>query len=104
MSYNSPFTGNVVQPTDVSYREINLTSDLQLEWPINGTTTGNAAARIMDVLPDQAGWDLFMPPANQTSVGNDAMIRNIGAFTCKCNSNCLSNSTGSSCDECVLTF
>jgi hypothetical protein len=81
MSYNSPFTGNVVQPTDVSYREINLTSDLQLEWPINGTTTGNAAARIMDVLPDQAGWDLFMPPANQTSVGNDAMIRNIGAFT-----------------------
>jgi hypothetical protein len=81
MSYNSPFTGNVVQPTDVSYREINLTADLQLEWPINGTTTGDAAARIMDVLPDQAGWKLFMPPANQTSVGNDAMIRNIGAFT-----------------------
>jgi len=81
MSYNSPFTGNVVQPTDVSYRYIELTADLQLEWPINGTTADGAAARIMDVLPSQAGWDLFMPPANQTSVGNDAMIRNIGAFT-----------------------
>lgn len=81
MSYNSPFTGNVVQPTDVSYRYIELTADLQLEWPINGTTADGAAARIMDVLPDQAGWDLIMPPANQTSVGTDAMIYNVGNFS-----------------------
>lgn len=79
MSYNSPFTGNVIQPTDVSYREINLTADLQLEWPINGTSTNDAAARIMEVLPDQAGWTISMPPANQTSVGQDALFRNIGA-------------------------
>jgi hypothetical protein len=45
MSFNSPFTGNVVQPTDVSYRRIILTAVLQLEWPINGTTTDDAAAR-----------------------------------------------------------
>lgn len=81
MSYNSPFTGNVVQPTDVSYRYIELTANLQLEWPINGTTADGAAARIMDVLPDQAGWDLIMPPANQTSVGTDAMIYNVGNFS-----------------------
>jgi hypothetical protein len=78
MSYNSPFTGNVVQPTDVSYRKINLTLNLQLEWPINGTTTGDVAARIMEVLPDQAGWTIDMPPANQASVGQDALFRNIG--------------------------
>jgi len=78
MSYNSPFTGNVVQPTDVSYREINLTADLQLEWPINGTTTGDAAARIMEVISTSSSWKLYMPPANQTSVGTDAFIRNIG--------------------------
>jgi hypothetical protein len=48
MSYNSPFTGNVIQPTDVSYRRITLTTDLQLEWPINGTTDDAAAARIME--------------------------------------------------------
>ena len=35
----------------------------------------------MDVLPDQAGWDLIMPPANQTSVGTDAMIYNVGNFS-----------------------
>ena len=79
MSFNSPFTGNVVQPTDVSYRRIILTTDLQLEWPINGTTTDDAAARIMEVSTVSAANELWMPPANQASVGQDALIRNVGA-------------------------
>lgn len=78
-SYNSPFTGNVIQPTDVSYRRIILTSDLQLEWPINGTTDDAAAARIMEVSTASTAHELWMPPANQTSVGQDALIRNVGA-------------------------
>jgi hypothetical protein len=81
MSYNSPFTGNVIQPTDVSYRRIILTADLQLEWPINGTSTDDAAARIMEVSTASAANELWMPPANQSSVGNDALIRNVGATT-----------------------
>jgi hypothetical protein len=79
MSFNSPFTGNVVQPTDVSYRRIILTADLQLEWPINGTTTDDAAARIMEVSTVSSANELWMPPANQASVGQDALIRNVGA-------------------------
>lgn len=81
MSYNSPFTGNVVQPTDVSYRSITLSANLQLEWPINGNATDDAAARIMQVTATTGGLELRMPPANQASVGMDAMIRNIGANT-----------------------
>ena len=78
MSYNSPFTGNVIQPTDVSYRDITISNtNLQLEWPINGTTTDDAAARIMEVATTGVS-ELWMPPANQSSVGNDALIRNIG--------------------------
>ena len=78
MSYNSPFTGNVIQPTDVSYRDITITNtNLQLEWPINGTTTNDAAARIMEVATTGVS-ELWMPPANQSSVGNDALIRNTG--------------------------
>ena len=78
MSYNSPFTGNVIQPTDVSYREISIANTtLQLEWPINGTTTNDAAARIMEVTTTGVS-ELWMPPANQASVGQDALIRNIG--------------------------
>jgi len=79
MSYNSPFTGNVVQPTDVSYRRIILTTDLQLAWPINGQSTDDAAARIMEVSTTTTANELWMPPANQASVGQDALIRNVGA-------------------------
>ncbi|NBR23310.1 MAG: hypothetical protein EBU08_05945 [Micrococcales bacterium] len=81
MSFISPFTGNVIQPTDVSYRSVALSANTQLFWPINGGVTDNVAARIMDVTASTAGLSLSMPPANQASVGQDALIRNIGANT-----------------------
>jgi len=81
MSFNSPFTGNVVQPTDVSFRSITLAANTQLEWPINGNATDDFAARIMQVTATSGGLSLYMPPANQASVGQDALIRNVGANT-----------------------
>lgn len=80
-SYVSPFTGDVIQPTDVSYASYTLTTNLQLDWPSNTTPAENPAARIMDILPTTGGLELSMPPANQVSVGQDALIRNIGAST-----------------------
>jgi hypothetical protein len=80
-TYVSPFTGDVVQPTDVSYRAFALSANTSLSWPINGNTTGNYAARIMEVTPATAGLSLLMPPANQTSVGTDSLIRNLSANT-----------------------
>lgn len=77
-TFTSPFTGQVIQPTDVSYRDISIAnSNLQLEWPINGSPTDDVAARIMEVATTGVS-QLFMPPANQCSVGQDALIRNIG--------------------------
>ena len=81
MSYNSPFTGNVIQPTDVSYRAITLSANTQLSWPINGNATDDYAARIMQVTATTTGLSLWMPPANQASVGQDALIRNVGSNT-----------------------
>jgi len=81
MSYVSPFTGDVIQPTDVSFRAVTLTANTQLNWPSNSTTNSDFAARIMQVTASTAGLNLYMPPADQTSVGNDALIRNIGANT-----------------------
>ena len=80
MSYTSPFTGDVVQPTDVSYESITLTANLQLVWPINGNlSTDTPAARIMEVDATAASLELRMPQANQVSVGQDALIKNVGA-------------------------
>jgi hypothetical protein len=81
MSFISPFTGNVIQPTDVSFRAITLSANTTLSWPINGNATDNYAARIMNVTATAGSLTLRMPPANQASVGEDALIRNVGANT-----------------------
>lgn len=81
MSFNSPFTGQVIQPTDVSFRAITLSANTTLSWPINGNATDNYSARIMNVTASSAGLTLRMPPANQASVGEDALVRNTGANT-----------------------
>jgi len=79
-SFTSPFTGDVVQPTDVSYLALSLTANTQLQWPVSSNASVPYAARIMDVTPTGA-YSVYMPPANQTSVGTDAFIRNLGAST-----------------------
>jgi hypothetical protein len=81
ISYISPFTGNVIQPTDVSFAAYTIDAAFQLEWPSNATPTENPAARVMDITAGSAGLSLIMPPANQVSVGQDALIRNLSANT-----------------------
>ena len=79
MSYVSPFTGDVIQPTDVSYRTVTLAANTQLNWPSNSTTATDFIARIMQVSASSAGLELRVPPANEASVGEDSLIRNTGA-------------------------
>lgn len=80
-TYTSPFSGNVIVPTDVSYAAYDFidlaVSEIQLEWPTNTSTSQYPAARIMDITSGVSSI-LIMPPANQVSVGQDALIRNIG--------------------------
>lgn len=80
MTYTSPFTGNVIVPTDVSYQSIELTQNLELVWPIFDNGAATVAARIMDVDPTVGSLSLTMPGANQVSVGQDALINNVGTF------------------------
>ena len=84
-TYTSPFGGDVIQPTDVSFRSFTLSADTYLSWPVNGNIDGNYAARIMEVSPTTTGLSLYMPPADEVSVGTDALIRNLTAtpFTVK---------------------
>jgi hypothetical protein len=77
-TYTSPFTGNVIQPTDVSYAGVALTGTLQLYWPQYVNADEQVAARIMDIQAT-AGSILVLPDATQASVGQDILIRNTGA-------------------------
>ena len=80
-TYNSPFSGNVIQPTDVSYQQFYLPADIVLWWPINGVPpTYDVAARIMDISASGNGFTIAMPPANQASVGQDALFNNTGSY------------------------
>jgi hypothetical protein len=83
-TYNSPFSGDVIQPTDVSYASYNFATSLSISlwWPINGVPDSfNIAARIMDLIPPSASCSIVMPPANQASVGQDALFNNTGALS-----------------------
>lgn len=82
-TFVSPFTGDIVQPTDVSYRALTFSTDQVLVWPnyaVPGATTV-AAARVMDCVATTSGRTITLPPGNQASVGTDILFRNKGSNT-----------------------
>jgi hypothetical protein len=81
MTFTSPFTGNVIQPTDVSYDAITLSTVTQLYWPQYVNNGQQVAARILDVNATSTGAILTLPNALQGSVGSDILIRNVGSYS-----------------------
>jgi hypothetical protein len=83
-SYVNPFTGQTVSPSSVSYESLSLTSNLELQWPINGNDN-TPASSIIDVTATSSGtstgWLLELPPATQVSTGQSIIVRNVGANT-----------------------
>lgn len=79
-TFVSPFTGDVVQPTDVSYDSLNFSTNQVLVWPnyaVPGASTV-AAARIFDCVATTTGLKIILPAGNQGSVGSDILFRNKG--------------------------
>ena len=77
--FTSPFTGTVVQPTDVSYYALSFSANVQLFWPAVVNPTQVPAARIIDATPSVASLIITLPEANQGTTGADILIRNFGA-------------------------
>jgi hypothetical protein len=80
-TYTSPFTGDVIQQTDVSYYALDFDTDVDLYWPLVINPTQVPAARIMDCTPDGVDLNITLPNAQQGSVGIDILFRNFGAVT-----------------------
>ena len=78
-TFTSPFTGTVVEPTDVSYYNLQFSTNTQLYWPAVVNPTQVPAARIIDCTPSTSGLSIALPQANQGSVGTDILFRNFGA-------------------------
>jgi len=80
-TYTSPFTGQTVSPSAVSYESITLSANTTLQWSINGNNQNQVTANIIEVSATTGGLTLYMPPATQVSTGQAMIIRNIGANT-----------------------
>lgn len=77
-TYVNPYTGQTVSPSQVGYESLTISTDTTLQWPINGNTV-DVVANIIEVTATTTSLNLYMPPATQVSVGQSALIRNIGA-------------------------
>jgi hypothetical protein len=79
-TYTSPFTGQTIYPSTVSYESISISANTVLQWPINGNT-GTPASSIIDCTATTTGLLLELPPAAQVSTGQSVLVRNTGANT-----------------------
>lgn len=79
-TYTNPFTGQTINPSQVGYESLSITADTVLQWPVNGNDS-TVVANIMDVTASSDGLSLILPSAQQVSVGQNIIIRNIGSHT-----------------------
>lgn len=78
MTAFNTFGGGPVQPARVRARDIDLSDgDVTLKWPFIASATQDIVAFTNRITDAAAGAQITMPPANQTSVGMDAIFRNI---------------------------
>ena len=79
-SYVSPYTGQLISPSQVGYESLSITVDTILQWPVNGNSA-DVVANIIEVSASSDGLSLIMPPATEVSDGQSVLIRNIGTHT-----------------------
>lgn len=77
-NYTNPYTGQTISPSQVGYEELTISTNTELQWPINGNTD-SVVANIIEVNATVASLEVMMPPATQVSQGQSTLIRNIGS-------------------------
>lgn len=79
-SYVNPFTGQTIQPSQVGFEQLTISTDTVLQWPVNGNTN-DVVANIIELTATEADLNLIMPAATQVSTGQSVLITNIGTET-----------------------
>jgi hypothetical protein len=76
-NYVNPLTGSTINPSQVGYESLTISANTTLNWPINGNNT-SVVANIMDITATVGSLSLILPSAQQVSVGQNIIIRNVG--------------------------
>ena len=83
-SFTQVFGGGTLDPAQPSYKSYTATSSITTVWPTEASTSQNVVAAINDIsFGTTTGLTFTLPPANQVSVGYNALFNNVGtsAFT-----------------------
>lgn len=89
-SFVDVFGGAPVQPSNLMYQLLTLSSvndGVTLVWPGLDVPGSSLVARVLDLTSDVGGRTCKMPPANEVSTGQDALLINRGAFQIIVNKN-----------------
>lgn len=78
-TYVNPITGQTINPSQIGYEALTIATDTELDWPINGTTSTDVVAAIIQVTATVGSLKLYLPSALQVSTGQSVLIQNIGA-------------------------
>jgi hypothetical protein len=80
-TYTNVFGGQNVHPADLSFVAYTISEDTHLVWPFEAVEGEQVAPAKIDITATAGGFSLYMPPADQVSRGQDALISNVGSFT-----------------------
>jgi hypothetical protein len=78
-TYVNPITGQTINPSQIGYEALTISTDTELDWPINGTTSTDVVAAIIQVTATVGSLKLYLPSALQVSTGQSVLIQNIGS-------------------------
>jgi len=80
-SYTNVFGGQTINPTMLSYAAYTTAVDLALVWSFEALDGSDVMAAKLDITTSVASLSLTFPKASLVSVGQDVLIRNVGANT-----------------------
>ena len=81
MSFSEVFGGQTVSPAQLTYLDLSISANVELEWPLIAQPDGNVVADIIDVTASVAGLEVQMPDAQNGANGVAVLFNNVGAET-----------------------
>lgn len=80
-TYVNPITGQTLNPSQIGYEELTISTNTALDWPINGTVNQSVVAAIIQITATVGSLSVALPSALQVSTGQSVLIQNVGANT-----------------------
>jgi hypothetical protein len=80
-TYVNPITGQTINPSQIGYEELTISTNTALDWPINGTVNQYVVASIIQITATVASLNVALPSALQVSTGQSVLIQNVGSNT-----------------------